>query len=401
MKVVFVTPYGFNPRLRNFVEYIIARLLAKHHYHVTAFAKPESNESAYIYSDGIHIYKPKSFIYGAVRLLTHLIFQRPDVVHVFNLRNNHLGILAALTARILRIPLLTTEYGLLHDHYLTTDREDPLPYEEKTNWGGPILSFWKIFRTIHWISNLKNYLFHIPLVLADKIIFVSQHNLDIAKRLGLTHSQYLPYLFDEKIWKLDTDKDNPQGMSQQRIEKYKDKKCILFVGQLKLRKGWDIILEALPHINPSIASHLIFITGSSETEIPEITQKIERLGLRDRIVFFGRVENEIMKRAYEISSIIVVPSRYEGFGLSTIEAWAIQKPVVASDVIAINEHVINGVNGLLVPPKDPQALALAIIQVLQDQKLHTTLIQGGSTAFQQLTSPEIQQQWLDLYSQYK
>jgi glycosyltransferase involved in cell wall biosynthesis len=79
-----------------------------------------------------------------------------------------------------------------------------------------------------------------------------------------------------------------------------------------------------------------------------------------------------------MADVLVLPSLAEGFGLVLIEAMAAGVPVVATDVPGIRDVVSDGVNGLLVPPKSPQALAGAIGRVLSDRALRQMLVGNGS-----------------------
>src|SRR3989344_3254194 len=396
MKVVFVTSYGFNAQMRNFLEYILARLLVKNGATVLAFAKPEIGEKAFYELDGVRIYKPRSFVRGVWYLAGHIIFSRPDLIHVFNARNNRFGAPAAILAKILNIPLMFTEKGLLHDHYLVTDRDDPFPYVEKVQWDRPIMAFKKVFRDKNVIGNLRNYIFHLPMSLADKVIFVSKHNLEIARKLGIKDFQYLPYIFDEEIFKTGGAKDgDTERLSI--LKKYGGGNPILFVGQLKLRKGWDIILEAMPLIEKNLDARLIFITSGTDQETPELTKKIENLGIRNQVIFLGTAGVEVLRAAYKNCKMVIVPSRYEGFGLAVIEAWEMGKPVIASDVPAINEHVENNRNGILVPPKDSKKLAGAINLLLKNKTLGEKLVKNGTETLNELKSTPQKNKWLEFY----
>jgi len=91
------------------------------------------------------------------------ISKRPTITHVYQQRNNRIGILAAILAKSMSKPLLFTEYGLLHDHYLVDDRDDPLGKPLKPN--GLVFNLKQIFtksllvKLHRLVSNIKNYFF--------------------------------------------------------------------------------------------------------------------------------------------------------------------------------------------------------------------------------------------------
>lgn len=304
--------------------------------------------------------------------------------------------MTAIINKIFRIPLAFTEYGLLHDHYIVSDRDNPFPLSQKFNKNGAILRLSGIFRDKNIKKNIKNYLFHLPLITADKIVFISKHNIEIAEEMGLKNVIYLPHIFDDERWINQEIYLISKKEAISDLEKHKNKNLILFIGQMKLRKGWDVILEAMACLNKDVNAKLIFVT-QSEKEPEELSHKINELGIKNKVIFLGRVDGEELKKIYQISKLVVLPSRYEGFGLATIEAWEMQKPVVASDVIAINEHAKNNYNALLVPPENPKALAEAIEKIIKDEQLRAKLIRGGNETLKTLKSPEARNQWLQFY----
>jgi glycosyltransferase involved in cell wall biosynthesis len=89
------------------------------------------------------------------------------------------------------------------------------------------------------------------------------------------------------------------------------------------------------------------------------------LGCGDRLRVVGRVPVDTLVRLYRRAALVVVPSRYEGFGLPAAEAMACATPVVATAAGALPEVVRTGGGGLLVPPGDPEALAKGIASLLE------------------------------------
>ena len=97
--------------------------------------------------------------------------------------------------------------------------------------------------------------------------------------------------------------------------------------------------------------------------------------IRHRVVFTGRRDDiPAVTAAFDVA---VLPSYREAQGLTILEAMALSRPVVASNVGGIPEMISDGVNGLLVPPHDPPALAAAIVRLLRDHQLADTLGRAG------------------------
>ncbi len=80
---------------------------------------------------------------------------------------------------------------------------------------------------------------------------------------------------------------------------------------------------------------------------------------------------------YQESDIIIMPSYYEGYGLAALEAMSAGKPVIGTNVQGLNEVIEHERNGLLIPAKNPRALASAITRLHQDKKLEATVIKNG------------------------
>ncbi len=398
-RILIVAPYGFNDRMTNYIEFVSGRLLAKNGWSVIAITRAENNKNSINNTCGINVYRYKNILFGIIDLLNILLLFRPKIIHIHNLRNNRLGIITAIFARIFFIHYVFTEYGLLHDHYLTDDREDPLNntiHTERvicniTQLIKKIIKKPKIFK--YYISS---YIFHWPITHANSIVFVSKHNILIAKELKLPPSIYLPYIIDNYRWTA------IDSSGKEILEKIKNLTGVnvLFIGQMKLRKGWDILLKAIPSIPVDVIEKFIIKTSTTGNESDEYSNVVDSLGIRERIVYLDKFfSNDILKKVYEVSTFVVVPSRYEGFGLVPLEAFEMNKPVIASRVNALTDFLTDNENCLLVPSKDPQKLAETIIKIAKDMELQKKLIKGGNDTLNRLKSKEYEQKWLEYYNQ--
>ena len=107
--------------------------------------------------------------------------------------------------------------------------------------------------------------------------------------------------------------------------------------------------------------------GSSPAQREALQTMVRELGLQEEVVFLGFVSD--IPQFLSSVDIFVLPSVYEGLGIAILEAMAAGKPVVASRTGGIPELLTDQVTGLLVPPKDPPALARAIAQLLSQNGL--------------------------------
>ena len=142
---------------------------------------------------------------------------------------------------------------------------------------------------------------------------------------------------------------------------------LLYVGRLRIRKGVEVLLEALAGLALERPSARLLVAGDGEQRNAlEARARELRLGA-DRVRFLGRVSAARVRWLLEGASALVVPSIYEGMPLVVLEAMAAGVPVVASRVSGIPEVVIDGATGWLVPCEDPPALARALEAALGDR----------------------------------
>ena len=94
-----------------------------------------------------------------------------------------------------------------------------------------------------------------------------------------------------------------------------------------------------------------------------------RAGVADRVVLLGRVSREAMPALFRSADVVVAVPWYEPFGIVPLEAMACGRPVVATAVGGMLDSVLDGVTGLLVPPKDPKTLGQRLRGLLDDRAL--------------------------------
>jgi phosphatidylinositol alpha-1,6-mannosyltransferase len=154
----------------------------------------------------------------------------------------------------------------------------------------------------------------------------------------------------------------------------KDYKVILTVGNVTERKGQDIVIRALPDVISSIQNIFYLIIGLP-TRKAELYNLANSLGLEDRVMFLGKVDQQTLVAAYNICDIYVMTSRqtgsgdFEGYGIAAIEAALCEKPAVVSAGSGLEEAILADETGLVVPEDNPPATARAIVQLLTDSQL--------------------------------
>jgi glycosyltransferase involved in cell wall biosynthesis len=145
---------------------------------------------------------------------------------------------------------------------------------------------------------------------------------------------------------------------------------LLFVGILRYYKGLEYLLQAMTDVNATL---LIVGTGPLERQLRTMARK---LGLVDRVFFTGAVSEDLLPAYYQACDLFVLPAshRSEAFGVVQIEAMACGKPVVSTELGTGTSYVnLDGETGLVVPPRDPGALAQAIGRLLGDDRLRAEM----------------------------
>ncbi len=160
---------------------------------------------------------------------------------------------------------------------------------------------------------------------------------------------------------------NEEILQFKKQHKLEDKHVILFVGRFSdKRKGFHTLLKSFNILLNRINAYLLIVGDGDKTESMEI---IKNLGIEEKVNFMGFVDELTLAKCYQASDVLVCPSKFEGFGLSIIEAMYYGKPVVAFNVGAIPEILIDTKNGYLVEAEDIINMADSIYTLLYNKKL--------------------------------
>jgi glycosyltransferase involved in cell wall biosynthesis len=174
---------------------------------------------------------------------------------------------------------------------------------------------------------------------------------------------------------------------------------VLYVGRLHPLKGVDILIKALHHIVKNSIDLKLMVIGPGNVEpYRELARKLD---IDKNVLFLGFVGEETKICAIDGSLAVIVPSvcdYVEVYPMIISEAWARSKAVIATRVGGVPYRVKHMENGLLVPPKDPKALAEAIIMLLQNKELAIKLgIEGRKEI---MTWRDIAMKMLSAYKGY-
>ncbi|MBY6083215.1 glycosyltransferase family 4 protein [Ruegeria arenilitoris] len=152
-------------------------------------------------------------------------------------------------------------------------------------------------------------------------------------------------------------------------------------GRIRHQKGTDAFVDAMIDLCGQVPDvHGIVMGRATEKHsafLTELKDKVAQAGLFDRILFKPEVTVDKIAQWYQVLDLFIAPQRWEGFGLTPLEAMACGVPVVATDVGAFSEIVTDPTLGRVVPPGDIPALAAAAAEMLADRD---SLTRAGQAA---------------------
>jgi L-malate glycosyltransferase len=168
--------------------------------------------------------------------------------------------------------------------------------------------------------------------------------------------------------------------------------------RLRYEKGIDILLDAFEKLRNDCPETHLLIVGSGPM-MDELVQKTKEYGIGDSVTFYGEVDWENAIRLLGIMDIVVVPSRFEGFGLTAAEAMAAGRPVIASDSFGLKEVVQDEKTGLLFTAEDSFMLKDKLLRLCNDPSARNIYGKSGRKACESLYGFNLfKEKILSLYS---
>lgn len=348
MKILQVAPY-FMPYKGGQEFYVqnLCKHLVEHGHEIHIITSDFPKETQLKLSDGITIDR-----YPVVlRILRNPIIpdiykirkrlNEFDVVHVHNEHSFPAMIMAFLRIKY-KFPLIITQHGQLIFGNFFLDLIEKI-----------------------YTQSIGKFIFR----RADKIICLSNSDKKYVSKFinKMEKIEVMPNAIDKNL--LSTVNKNSIDL----ISKYgiKEKKIVLFVGQLIKRKGVDYLIKAIPHIlKKSQKRNFVFLIIGTGDFLNTVRQIAENLKVTDFIIFTNNVSFSELIQAYECSDVYVLPSLSEGLPTTILEAMYFGLPVVATDIPGVRDHFKH--YALLVPPKDEKKLADAIVQIINNVELAKT-----------------------------
>jgi len=204
----------------------------------------------------------------------------------------------------------------------------------------------------------------------DHVIAVCKSDAEKLLSLGLPHSKLsiIPNGFDDDLFK-----PIPKRLAREKLRLPMNKKIILSVGTLHQVKGHTYLIEAMHTLSKASNNIIAVIIGSGPLKM-KLKEKIQKLGLKQRVLLVGwRPHNEI-PIWMNASDIFILPSLNEGAPTVIPEAMACRKPVIGTKVGGIPDFISNDNVGIVVKPRDPELLAQAILEAIKRKWEHEKIM---------------------------
>lgn len=262
---------------------------------------------------------------------------RPDVVHIHHYRT---AVLCRPILRLLGVPVVL--------------------YSVHNRWG----------TRIHYVLDRWTTRFGdatIPFSLAVKKFLLEEEKLSPDKVSE-------PIYIGINIEKFNVEDNVKLDKIREEIGIDESNKVIGFVGALSEQKGLTYLVDAVVILHHEFPDLRCVLIGEGEQE-GNLKTKVNELGLQNHVLFLGQ-RNDISE-LLNLMDIFVLPSLWEGLPQVVLEAMAARCPVLATSVDGTPEIISHGVNGLLVPPRDSQALADYLKELLENREVSSSLAEGG------------------------
>ena len=171
---------------------------------------------------------------------------------------------------------------------------------------------------------------------------------------------------------------------------------ILYIGGFSLRKNVLGLVKAFSKVHNDLNKpYKLLLGGSLKDEGEKLFTFVKENNLQDKVIFCGYLEDEILPVLYSGCDAFVYPSLYEGFGLPPLEAMSCKAPVITSNLTSIPE--VTGDNAILINPHNINELEKALVTLLNDESLKTSLSEKGYLRSLEFTWAKTAQNTLNVY----
>lgn len=259
------------------------------------------------------------------------------------------------------------KYDIIHTHLPTPWSADWSAFYSRLKGKPLILNYYNDIvgnGAAHYIAQLYNKTcLKFLLNQAERIIIIQENYLN-----------YSPYLadYEDKIRVVPVGVDVNQFKPLEIKEENNSIFFLSLLDEFHKYKGLEYLLNAIKIVKEEIKD-VKLIVGGKGSLLEYYKSMAKSLGIHDNVEFHGFIPEEKIVEYYNHCSLFVLPSissAQEGFGIVALEALACKKPVITTDIVGIAHDLQETGSGIVVPKKDPEALASAISEILKDDHNH-------------------------------
>jgi glycosyltransferase involved in cell wall biosynthesis len=245
--------------------------------------------------------------------------------------------------------------SIVISHYA---RKYGVPYVLQAHGSLPKIGSW---RRLKWLYDV---LFGCRLLRnASKVIALSRFEAEQYRRMGVPEEKIaiIPNGIDLSEYAVLP----PKGAFKRKFGIPEEKKIILYLGRIHKIKGIDFLVKAYSYLINDVGfkDALLVIAGPDDGYLKEVKSLTSAMGISKHVLFTGPLYGQDKLEAYVDSEFCVLPSRYETFPMTVLEAYACGKPVIASEVGGLKDLIINEETGLLFEPGNVKWLTRSIFNL--------------------------------------
>lgn len=284
---------------------------------------------------------PVADLISLIRMIWYLQREKFDIVHTHNPKT---GLLGQIAAKIVRTPIII---NTVHGFYF---------HDNMNPWVRKFYIFWE----------------KIAALCSDLIFSENSEDIQIALNEKICAKKKIRYLgsgvdlsyFDPKLVKSEQIREKKREIG---LESGKDN-IVGIVGRLVYEKGYLEFFRAAKIIKQKISNVKFLVIGPMEKEKKDAVDLniVKELGIQNDVLYLGIIKD--IPEVYSIMDVVVLPSYREGFPRTLMEASAMGKPMVATNIRGCREVIENGKTGILVPLKNQEELASGILELLRNKK---------------------------------
>jgi glycosyltransferase involved in cell wall biosynthesis len=214
---------------------------------------------------------------------------------------------------------------------------------------------------------------------AAGLLSVSRFAADFFKGLGAPVGKIYPFGYF---------RSKPGGPTNIRGVQSKDEIEVVFVGQLVHRKGVDLLIEAMCPLFSEYPGLMLTLIGNGDMQA-ELEGQAASAGVAERVTFGGRFDSDQIPERLSAADLVILPSRWDGWGLVINEAFSVGVPVIVSDQCGAADLVQNNVNGYVFRGGDAGELRGCLRRFVEGRTEHDGLRLGATLTGENISTEAV------------